>query len=228
MKISYTDRGQTREVEFDAMIRSVETLSAQATSHPVEKGADISDHVHPGQVRLSAEVAVTNTPLKVPSTQANGVTQAFESPTLSTYQYNRFGPVGFATPSTASASVLKFSAEFDRVRDVYAELEKIVSERFLVSISSVYRGGVRDWDNMVIVNLSTPKEGRDAVSFSFDAVQLRIVETQTVDTPAARKTRAKRGPKGKKEVDPQKDKKLKSVWLSAADKVVGAFFGGGG
>ena len=61
-------------VVVDASITETHSLAAEATEHPVEQGADISDHVHVRPIQLSITGLVSNHPIQVPASQAAGVT----------------------------------------------------------------------------------------------------------------------------------------------------------
>lgn len=50
-------------IEFDATLSETHSSKSEKTSHPVEAGVAISDHVRPSEDRVTLEVIVTNTPL---------------------------------------------------------------------------------------------------------------------------------------------------------------------
>ncbi len=55
--------GQYYVFEFDTILKEGHTLGAEVSDHPVEAGANISDHVRPDLSRVELTVAVSNTPL---------------------------------------------------------------------------------------------------------------------------------------------------------------------
>jgi hypothetical protein len=223
MLITYEKNGAVVEIEFDAVLRLTPNTSSTATSHPVQKGAPISDHVRPEPLRLSVEAMVTNTPIKVPRTQMNGVTGTVTSQGMDVRISTVVGP-GVRQPSSVTVPVtaLRFSDKFDRVRDVYRELRAIQDASQPVSIrtmkgsddsgNEVEAHGLEDYEDMVIVSLSAPRDAQSgsAVAFTFDAQKVRIVDTTTIQTAAVNapaKTTARRGQTGKKEITEKEPKK---------------------
>jgi hypothetical protein len=63
----------------DASLRETYSYGAEVTEHPVEQGADVADHIRPRSRVLSIEAVVTNTPIEVPGSHADG-TAADASP----------------------------------------------------------------------------------------------------------------------------------------------------
>jgi len=209
MKITYlVDDGSapgtlqsSTTIEFDATITETHTSSAQVTERNVEKGANISDHVRPAQDRFSAEAVVTNAPIRTPATNAEGAKgeygQIDASTTLRVPTPAFIGIPGtrIGVPVQGSATVLKFDREFNRVRNVYDELVAIVNTPIIVTIDT----GLRVYDDMVIVNLSAPRNVEDAIHFSFEAVGVRFVESRTVTVQQSNGGRKKKGHKNTKE-----------------------------
>lgn len=58
-----TDLGAVFVIEFDATLSEQHTSSAQVTEHPVETGANITDHVRPMLDKVQLEGFITNTPI---------------------------------------------------------------------------------------------------------------------------------------------------------------------
>jgi hypothetical protein len=54
-------------VDFDAVLEEVHELPAEITSHPVQRGVEVADHVRPGPLVISLRAIVTTTPLRTPS-----------------------------------------------------------------------------------------------------------------------------------------------------------------
>lgn len=57
------ENGLLSAIEFDVTGNETPTFTATPTAHPVEAGADITDHVHPELVKVELEGLITNTPL---------------------------------------------------------------------------------------------------------------------------------------------------------------------
>ena len=65
-----TKEGVNSVLYFDAEVREEYVLGSDVTTHPVELGANISDHVRPRLKELIVEGVITNTPLT--NNDANG------------------------------------------------------------------------------------------------------------------------------------------------------------
>lgn len=50
-------------------------LAAEVTEFPVESGPAVTDHIRPVNGTLAIEGVISNTPIALPATQMNGVTQ---------------------------------------------------------------------------------------------------------------------------------------------------------
>jgi hypothetical protein len=206
VKIRYVNGGTTVVVEFDATLREVHTSGATATTHPVEKGSDVADHVQVNQPRLQVEAIVSNTPLETPKSHMDGVSGSVRGLNLNV-QDSKFITFGVTTTRVpvarqVGAQVLQFSGSFDRVKKVHAALVDIVEGKRLVEITN----GLRDYQDMIIGNLTAPREAKDGTSctFTFDAVHIDFVETAEGEAVASTTTKRKnRGNKGTQEAKPE-------------------------
>ena len=62
--LSFIDSGGAlRLLVFDATIKTVHTGTAEVSEHPIDAGGTVTDHVTPGQRRITIEAEVTNTPI---------------------------------------------------------------------------------------------------------------------------------------------------------------------
>lgn len=161
-------------LEVDAVMSESHEVMATLTDHPVERGADLSDHKRPGQRRYRLEGLVTNTPIgSVPlsgeNSSANDVT-------------------GSVRDSPARASVLQFSERFDRIRDVLDALTALVESAQLVTVTT----DVRTYEDAQIVSVVAPRDATDSITFTVDITQVRIAETRDVGAPVPRQPRGRR------------------------------------
>ena len=106
----------------------------------------------------------------------------------------QFEPQPLVTPPAEGqdgVTVLQFSQEFDRVRSVYDVLRAIVGTGTLVTIIT----SLRTYGDMGLANLSAPRDADsgNAVEFSVDAIQVKIVSTETVAAPEP----TEMGPRGR-------------------------------
>jgi hypothetical protein len=208
-------------VWFDAVLSENHTDSGTSTEHPVEKGTDISDHFRVNPKTFSMEGEITNHPIRVPASQAEGVDKVdvefkWEAPVTSVGFSTPAGDVGIDVPSagiagTATQGLLKlagardhtgtargFSPSFNRVGDCYAELQKLVDEATPVTIHT----HLKSYENMMLENLSTNEVVTDVknnqlnyVTFSVDCKQIRVVTTDVtqfdVNEPSTKTNTAK-------------------------------------
>lgn len=88
---------------------------------------------------------------------------------------------GSVQGTESGANVLQWSQEFDRVRAIYDVLRALVLTGTLVQIIT----SLRTYEDMVLNNLSAPRSAGsgNAITFSSDAVQVRLVSTETVAAP---------------------------------------------
>jgi hypothetical protein len=213
-----TAGGETKTIVFDATLREVHTAAGTVTEHAVEKGGKVSDHFRPSQKRVSIEAVISNTPIK----PVGGKTGEVRAVNLDVKDSHVVAP-GVRLPNRRSqgAQVLQFSQQFDRVKDVLAELNAIAEAGTLIEIVN----GIVDYQDMVIVSLSAPREAASGstITVTIDAVHIRFVETSTVDAPAPRKQnkRTKRGNKGTKEIKPEEKKKRESAFHAGKDWALG-------
>lgn len=161
-------------LEVDAVMSESHEVMATLTDHPVERGADLSDHKRPGQRRYRLEGLVTNTPIgSVPlsgeNSSANGVT-------------------GTVRDSPAKATVLQFSERFDRIRDVLDALTSLVESAQLVTVTT----DVRTYEDAQLVSVVAPRDATDSITFTVDITQVRIAETRDVGAPVPRQPRGRR------------------------------------
>jgi hypothetical protein len=218
----------TVEIEFDTVLHSTHSTSAQVTEHPVEKGAPANDHVKVGQDRATFEASVSNTPLSPPRTQNRGATGSVRTQSVTvTVARWQFPGVVVKSQETVDIQALMFDGEFDRITDVHEALRQIQANSQLVNVQTTDRvGGLIDYQDMAIQNLSAARSAEDGSSqtFTFDVVKLRIVETKKVAAPDPTKTTKQRGNKGKKEVKAEEQPKLKSILDKQLGGVVDALF----
>lgn len=229
MILTYEVNGRVVDIEFDAMMRSSDVMSSTVTKHPVERGFDANDHIKKNSDSFTFDAVVSNTPLRLPSSPfdntANGAkidaTGADVSYDVITYDAQRNG-----TRSTkkASAAILQFDRPFDRIGDVYEEIKFISDNCIPVKVNTTDFGGFRDYENMALLNVTIPTEVGDGSSrtFSFQLQALRIIDTQKVDAPQAKKQKKNKGQAGKKEVTEDAEAHLKSLAAGVFDNATSA------
>jgi hypothetical protein len=180
MQVGYVRSGEDGDTfvifEVDAVMSETHEITATLTDHPVERGADLSDHKRPGQRRYRLEGLVSNTPIgDVPLTGENSTASDVTAE---------------PKESPAKATVLTFSERFDRVRDMLDALTDLTESTQLVTITT----DVRTYENAQIVSVVAPRtpDGGDSIAFAVDVVQVRIAETRDVGAPVPRQPRGRR------------------------------------
>jgi hypothetical protein len=77
VNISWKDKsGQTFSLEIDATTNEQHDATNTVTDHPVEKGANIADHVRPDPDVLSVTGTISNTPIHLPKDHNGGAREA--------------------------------------------------------------------------------------------------------------------------------------------------------
>ncbi len=71
--------GVQAAIEFDVVTVEAPSFSAEATTHPVEEGVDIADHVRQKLTTFSLEGVITNTPINATTLGLLGLTPAGQS-----------------------------------------------------------------------------------------------------------------------------------------------------
>lgn len=159
---------------LDASVSEVHTTSSTITDHPVETGANITDHVHKNPDTLVITGIVTNTPTRFPE----GIISV---------------PVFQAIERTFAKNVTN-----DLARTAYDKLRDLVNNKELVKIVT----NLRTYENMLIEEFSVNRdfETADALAFTMRLREVRIVKTTAIERPLPanpQKTTAKKVSKGK-------------------------------
>lgn len=183
-------------IEFDALVTETHQHAANVTSHPVEKGVQVSDFTRPEPVSLKIDGLVTNHPITLPRSQTDG-SQVYKKSikwqgdrTLNVPLIGGFnagtGLVGMIGGAIAGKAALNertvvantYTTEMFRVEAVYEILADILSKGETITIYTT----LAQYDDMVISSLSVNRNVSlgNSLQFSLEAKQIRIVETKTV------------------------------------------------
>jgi len=159
--------GQIDTLKLDATVREQHTGSNTVTDHPVEQGANISDHSRPDPDRLVLDCIVSNTPL------SDGSTHTVES---NGYNFT----VTAAQDST-------------RAPNAYQKLQDLRLNGTLVSVVTT----LRTYSSMLIESITIPVDAKTAgaIRFQVNLKQVRVVQNSLTAVTVSKDTR--RGPTAK-------------------------------
>lgn len=223
------DGGDTLEVrigelEIDAVLSETRQIGADVTSHPVEDGADISDHARPRLKAVSLECIVSNTPIKARVPGARLMAQELQLPKYTVRirgsENGEAAQVESRSYPTVSAQVLTFPSQFDRPVEVFSQLEELIDLSKPVDLLDLRLGDVSGW---MIVNVSPVIETRDCMRFTLDAQEVRTAQTEEIEAPSPRVERARRRrDEGRTAPDAEPPERLRSAALRASNRVIEA------
>lgn len=212
---------QTYFIRIDATVGETHTYANTVTDHPIEGGSPITDHVRPDPVRLTIQGVISNAPQFLPSDNVDGAQLTNRTIEVHTPGIRRItpipslglggqivqrsfgigkgppqGPTGavlarFQADYQNAAKVLTFSAEFNRVRNVFEELVTL----WALGTSIRVETELRDYADMVIESLTVPRDPGtgDSLQFELSLKQIKVANSQLVAAP---KIDVKRKPKG--------------------------------
>ena len=157
-------------VELDATTLIGFESAAEVTEHPVETGPSVGDHIRPMNGTVTLEGIITDAPIVLPSTQAQGVSAASGTVSL---------------PGGGTAVAQRFSGTINRVRLCDETLRGLVEAGALVTLTS----GLRTVDSLAITRYA-PERNADTgnsmkVTMAFKRV--RIATTARAPVPLVRR-----------------------------------------
>lgn len=177
MIITWTQGNELRTIEFDATLRELHTSTSTVPEHPVEGSVNVSDDAIPDLRRITFDVFVTQTPIR------GGTNRGVEIDTPS-IQFTKYSSKGQAHETETrtvktSANVQGFDQTFDRLTDVWAQLEKLRQAKQIVSVQSK----IATLDRALIASCSAPIGPEDSCVFTVDFQEQSIVGTVTIEAP---------------------------------------------
>lgn len=186
-------------VELDVSITESHSSEVTITDHPVERGANISDHSRPEPDKLTIEGLITNTPFN--RTQRRRIVNAFGQ----NFDSNTLRDQNQGVPGYAEAAIAKLRALRKR-GDLITVVTHIIT-----------------YTNMVMTSLNIPRDRStgDAVRFTASFKQVIVVENKTTKKTVAREPKAQRKVKAGKQTPkatPDAERK-KSIAFSTAEKL---------
>lgn len=181
-----TGNGVIGGIWIDCTVKERHRLMSEISDHPVEDGPDVSDHVRPMPRSVTLDCVISNTPLAVPQSHADGARmidrkirlppQPAKLPLGLGEASIRVGPLGqLAIKETREATVKTFDPPFDRVQAVWQELDAMHAEGRVVSVHTT----LGDYHDMAIEDVDVPRDVTTFASLRFTITlrQIRRVES---------------------------------------------------
>jgi hypothetical protein len=150
------------DVLIDVCTEETHELANTVTDHPVEDGANISDHVRPQPDRLTLNCFVSNTP-------------------LSTQQQQRTIQEGSFKFTSNTSKDVPIGAVDGRGANTFAALKKLRDNGTLVQVVTTLKTyALKSTEGMVIESLTIPRrtDSYDGLEWSVTFKQIRIVKNQ--------------------------------------------------
>ncbi len=228
LKLSWEDKatGTLQIVRFDVVSTESYEALMSITSHPVEKGADVTDHAREEPIAVTLEGFLSFTPLyQNPGVEnlagySNKPLKPLYPPKLGGAPI--FTPGGLASavggaigdllspPKPPEANSLAFTsvdAASKRVLDKIEMLQK--ARKSATRIRVLAGGGAHDLEDMMIARLGLPRTPEDAggMVVQLELKQVRIVSSEIVAAPVSAELRGQPiESKGSKAGDKASDK----------------------
>ncbi len=196
MIVSYLAGGALVSIEFDATLREEHSGATTITRYNVETGSKPTDHARSENPRVTFDVIVSDTPVKVPKTNRDGVDGGFSNLEINTPERISIprllpgvGAIASLIPPhnvTTAVQVLNFDGEMHRTRSVHDELQLLRESATLLNLSSP----LKEYTDMLIETVTAPRTAADGSCITFTVVcsKIRFVDSEVV---AVKNTRTK-------------------------------------
>jgi hypothetical protein len=189
--------GAVGQLILDVTLNEQHAITSEATTHPVETGSDITDHIRALPQRISLEGMISNTPLRGVTSYMNGVTGSVKS-----FKKTIGG-------KTISYSAFTFDGAVERVREVYGDLISAIQGAALFNLTTTLAA----YDSMACLNFAVPRNAQlgNALRFTMDFQRIIFVNTETVAALPSRSTKHRGAKTGKEVKDPTTQAKARST-----------------
>jgi hypothetical protein len=190
--------GGVGQLILDVAINENHGVQAEVTTHQVEVGSDITDHIRPMPQRFSIEGMISNTPLGGTTSYMDGVSGSVKAVSR------------VVAGSTVSYSAFSWDSGFERVRVVFGDLANAIQSAALFNLTTT----LATYDSMACINISVPRNAQlgNVLRFSADFQMIRFVSTETVAALPGRPKKHRGAKTGKEATDQQKDKVKRSFF----------------
>lgn len=166
-------------IVFDAALESARDYSAKVTSHPVETGVEIADHVTLENPKFTLKGVVSDAAFLTPFEQiasfanraASGITNAIASTQIGASALKGLG--------------IDVVAKDSRSMSAYQDLQFLYRERQFLTLQF---GDEPPYNNLILTKLNIPKDKNvgDAFIFDLEFEQIRVVSSRYTTVVAKR------------------------------------------
>ena len=179
---------QIGPVYIDSCLEETHQFNNQVTDHPVESGANISDHSRPEPDRVTLRCFISNTPLSDQQQKTARRTGSFTR-----LRTTNVSDSGFSWETTAPEAV------DGRGENAFKELIKMREEGALITVVTTLKTyAVKKDEGMMIESITIPvtRENFDGLEFTLTLKKVRLVRTRTTTVSADRRVQKKKTKKG--------------------------------
>jgi hypothetical protein len=162
-------------VTLDASVSETHAAEVEVTDHPVEKGANISDHARPKARTLTIEGIVTNTPL--------APDQAPESTTPTNIRAN--GRTVYDSRAPAYDGT--------RAGRAYRDLLALTEGKLITVVT-----GIESLENMQVTSISVPRDSKTGQALHFTIQLKQVVQVSNATAKLVEKKVKPKNDLGKK------------------------------
>lgn len=147
---------------IDAAPVETHTLDSATTDHPIEDGADVTDHIRVLPDRVTIEGIVSNTPIGLAAEVRSSASQ-------------------FLVESTGGEITADTPLRGLPADDALALLKQIRADREPVTVVTT----IETYENMVMESLTIPQGTGDALQFRATFREIQIVKTERTSIPVS-------------------------------------------
>jgi hypothetical protein len=165
------------DIKAMAVIRERHMDQLEITDHPVEQGANISDHAFKRPAEVTLEIAWSNSP-----TVSNGLISSAVAAGVANSNVVKTGAAIYgAVQAIQSVQSALAGVNPDQMKKAYDTLLELQTQRALFDLTT----GKRQYTNMVCKTLSVETDERteNALFITMVCHQVILVNTQTVSLP---------------------------------------------
>ncbi len=180
----------------DCSVSESHVADSEVTSHPVEDGQAVTDNVRPKADLITLEGVISNTPIEVPQSHADGARLEPKSATFTLGAPSEIvgvtggGLIGGAVAGLVAGALglteggvtgQGFDRPLNRVANVYERLLEIRRNRELIDITTT----LRVYESMIMESLQVVRDSEKGAGLFFTATarQVIIVSSELGDIP---------------------------------------------